>query len=161
MMCAEWLSDPVLIAETIRHPKIYPYVSDDGSPAADDFKPPVNDGRFAFIGLFDGDEYMGLFMIHAHNCATVEVHTCLLPSAWGRRAIEAAKTCTRFIFDQTSFVRIITNVPKNNPLALRLALKAGMVEYGLNPRSHRSGGVLHDQILLGISKEAPCQQQQR
>lgn len=157
-MHAQLLTDPEMIAETMRHPKIYPHITDDSSPAADDFKPPVNDGRFAFIGLFDGAEYLGLFMVHAHNCATVEVHTCLLPSAWGRRAIEAAKTCIQFIFDTTDYVRFVTNVPQNNPLALRLAVKAGMVEYGLNPRSHRKDGVLHDQILLGISKEDLCQQ---
>lgn len=147
------MRDQQLIASTLSHPRIFPRISDDGCRFARDLPMPDVDGPCIFIGAFDQDEYLGLFMLHAHNLVLFEVHTCLLPSAWGDRALAAAVACIRWTFDNTSCRRLITSVPDDNPLALRLAIRAGMEAYGRNPKSMQRAGLLRDLIMLGISKE--------
>ena len=92
-------------------------------------------------------------MLHPHNYVLYEVHTALLPCAWGLRAPLATRAGARWMFEHTNCQRIVTCVPAGNTLALRLALKAGMSQYGRNPRSLLRGGVLVDQILLGMNKD--------
>jgi RimJ/RimL family protein N-acetyltransferase len=100
----------------------------------------------------DGAEVLGLFMLVRHNAVTWEIHTCLLPSAWGR-TIEAAREMAGWAFAHMPCFRIITNVPAYNRLALKFAQRAGMIEYGTNYRSYLKDGRLWDQICLGLSKE--------
>lgn len=151
--------DTELIRETIAHPKLYQHLSDDGCPDAEDFTVKLVDSMY-YMAACDGDRYLGLFLLHPHNYVCYEVHTCLLPEAWGGTAIECGKAVVRWVFDNTPCQRLITNVPKCNRLALRLARNAGMSEFGVNEKSFMKNGVLHDQIMLGISKEASCLQQQ-
>jgi len=155
-MKAIQIFDQDVIFDTITNDRIYPHVSDDGSPSPSDYK--VNEGCI-YVGIVDGEEYLGLFVVHQHNAILFEVHTCLLPCAWGSRSVAAAKTLIDWVFSNTNCKRLITSVPSNNALARRLAVRSGMVEYGLNPASFQKNGVLFDQIMLGISKGVICQQQ--
>lgn len=147
----ERLHDRALIAETLAHHRVYPWISDDASPGPEYVGDAISDSAL-YLGAFS-DEYLGLFMVHAHNGALYEVHTCLLPAAWGSRAARAAQALIAWVFDNTPCQRLITNVPDDNPLALRFAERAGLVLYGTNPRSILRGGVLRDQAMLGINKE--------
>ena len=146
------IRDLELIAATIAHPRVWPSVSDDSSPPPEAFVPSVSDA-IVYLGVFDADNFHGLFMLHAHNAICWEVHTCLLPSAWGKASVLFARDCIDWVFAETSCARLITNVPAGNALALRLAKSAGMQQFGLNPKSFLKHGVALDQYMLGISKE--------
>ncbi len=145
------LDDLNVIAETITHPRIYSHVSDDFSPSREAFVPADHPSLY-YLGAWDQQEYLGLWMFAPSNSICWEVHTCLLPHAWGRRAIEATRGAAEHIWTQTQCSRIITSVPAYNSLALRLAESAGMTRYGVNQKSFLKNGSIHDQILLGISK---------
>src|SRR6185369_16871555 len=86
-----------------------------------------HDGAPGFI-----DTTLGLFLFHPHNSICWEVHTCLLPAAWGERATRAGKGVVQWIWKNTPCLRIITNVPAYNRLAYRFALRCGMTEFGRN-----------------------------
>src|SRR5262249_19135701 len=86
-----------------------------------------------------------------HNAVCWEVHTALLPNAWGDRGQMAARLLPEWIWQHTDCRRIITNVPRNNRLALRFALQAGVEQYGVEVKSYPKHRGRHDQILLGIS----------
>lgn len=147
--------DVALIAQTLRHPRVYPHIIDDGCPPADEFAAVASEtSALSYLGAFEGETFLGLFVVHAHNFVCWEVHTCLLPNAWGSRSIAAARACIEWVFENTTCRRLITAVPAGNELALRLATRAGMVAYGVNPQSIQRGGVLLDQTMLGISKGA-------
>lgn len=148
----EPIHDEALIGATLRHPRIFPHIRDDGCPTAASLQIVLSDS-LRYLGVFDGDRFLGLFLAHPHNLALFEVHTCLLPEAWGPTAVEAAKACAAWLYESTPCRRIVTCVPEGNVLALRLARQAGMTEYGRNPRSLLRDGVLLDQILLGMNKE--------
>lgn len=151
-MFVEPTQDSELISSCIRHPRVWPSVSDDGSPLKETFSPVFSES-IVYLAAFDRGEFFGIFMLHAHNFICWEVHTCLLPSSWGEKAKRFASLCIDWIFSNTECKRLITNVPSNNVLALRLAKLSGMKEFGVNEKSFMKNGKVLDQIILGISKE--------
>jgi RimJ/RimL family protein N-acetyltransferase len=157
MICIERTHDMELVRSIITHPKIYPHVTDDESPKVEDFKP-IDSELIIHALVKDDDEVLGIWTLTPNNAATCEIHTCLLPNAWGYRGKQAAKIMLTWVWDNTSFVRIITNVPDSNRLALMFAKSVGMEQFGVNTKSFLKNGTLEDQIMLGISKgETPCQ----
>ena len=149
------LFDCQLIKDTITNPKVYPYVSDDFSPCAEDYQPQIHDA-ILYLGVFHDEEYRGLFMLHPINGVTYEIHTCLLPNARGR-ARDYVNMVFKWFWDNTSAVRLVTQIPEYNRLANKLAHDVGMVEYGLNPKSYQHDGELHDIHMMGISRGSVCQ----
>ncbi len=148
----ERTTDLVLIRKILTHPRIWPWITDDGAPDREQFQPTPAGEHVWYVLVWDVAELLGLFIFHPHNSVTWEVHTCLLPKSWGERATRAAVGVQAWLWAQTDWQRIVTTVPANNRLALRFARRAGMVEYGLNPKSWLKDGKLHDQHLLGISR---------
>lgn len=134
-------------------PAIYDKISDDFSPPRDQFRPHEHDSLW-YVIVRDGREVLGLWMFVPQNAVTWEVHTILLPCAWGARGIQAALELPDWIWEHTTCRRIVTHVPVNNRLALKFANEARMVKYGVNERSYLKGGRLLDQICLGISAPA-------
>jgi RimJ/RimL family protein N-acetyltransferase len=153
----ERTADLGLVRQIICHPKLYGWLTDDFSPRSEDYTPPDAPG-VQYLVARDNGELLGLWVLVWHSPIAVEVHTCLLPTAWGERAAIAAKECARWIFFHTAAQRIFTSVPAYNRLALRFALQAGMSVFGRHPKSFQKKGKLHDQILLGLSREEICQQ---
>lgn len=145
------IHDIELITEAMRNPRVWPSISDDSSPAPELFIPTMDDS-ITYLGMFERGEFRGIFMLHPHNHICWEVHTCLLPSVWGRAHLFAAE-CIDWTFSETACQRLITNIPKGNVLARRLALSVGMREFGINPKSFLKNGIAIDQFMLGISKE--------
>lgn len=149
-LSVERTADYELIARFIRHPRVWPWVSDDGSGEPEDFAPLQSD---AVIYILATREHpAGVFVFIPENTATCHVHTCLTPMAWGCSA-ELGRMALDWIFGNTQYLRVTTSVPAPNVLAARLAERVGMERYGVNVRSYLKGGVLHDQVLYGINKE--------
>jgi hypothetical protein len=152
-MTFERSQDYELIRQIITRPEIYRHVSDDFCPPAAEFKP-AEHPAILYMLVRDGDELLGLWIFAPLNGVCCEVHTCLLPCAWGERARRAVIEGTEWIWQNTPWQRIVTNVPRTNRLALKFALQAGLKIYGVNCLSYLKGGKLIDQICLGISKPA-------
>lgn len=145
--------DYELIRAVITQPEIYKFISDDGSPPREEYRP-VESEAVWYVVVWDGNELLGLFMLVPENTVCWQIHTCLLPDAWGFRAQEAAKLLPAWIWEHTPCRRIVTNVPAPNRLALHFAVRAGMKIYGVNQASYLKHGVLCDQVCLGLSPDA-------
>lgn len=160
-MTFEISTDLELVRLIMTLPRIYRHITDDFSPPPEEFRP-AEHPSICYVLVFDGHEHLGLFVVTRHNGVTVEIHTCLLPCAWGARAKQAASEFAAWLWANAPQIqRIVTVVPDYNRLALRFARAAGMTEYGRNPASIQKGGKLHDEILLGLSRpegETRCQQ---
>ncbi len=146
-----------LVRCIITHPRIWPSASDDFCGEPDNFTP-VDNPSIMYMLVYDDETLMGMWMFVPQNGICFEAHTCLLPQAYGEFAVSAAIRMTAWIWENTPAKRIVTTVPSFNRLALRLAQKAGMTQYGINPASYSKNGKLWGQILLGISKEEACPQ---
>jgi hypothetical protein len=155
----ERMQDEGKILATLRHPRIFPHISDDGCPDSAALSVVLSDAMH-YLGAYRDSEYHGLFLAHPHNLILWEVHTCLLPTIWGPDAKDAAKACARWLWSNTPCKRIITCIPEGNRLAARLAALSGMRRYGINPKSIQKNGRLVDQELWGMDKEQACQQPQ-
>ena len=142
--------DYELVRQICTHPQVWRQIADDGTPLPDVWKPLASELMF-YVLVYDGDELLGLWMLHPHNAICYEIHTCLLPNGWGDRSRAAAKLFPAWIWENTPARRVITNVPLTNRVALKFAHDAGMTEFGINPLSYLKHGVLMDQVCLGIS----------
>jgi len=134
------------------HPAVYQ--ADDFTPPADKFTVREDPGIW-YVLAFDGErntELLGLFVLVQLSPICWEIHTRLLPGSWGKQAAEAARGILAWLWERTPCLRLVTAVPAYNRLAIRFAERAGLKVFGNNERSYLKGGVLHDQILLGISK---------
>ena len=110
-----------------------------------------------FVLIYCDAVLAGLYALQFHSSVMLEIHTCILPAFRGKAAEVAAAHIIKWVFTNTPCEKMITLVPAFNRAALRYALRAGLVKEGCITKSFKSGGILHDQTLLGISKEnAPC-----
>lgn len=133
------------------HPKIWPHITDDFAVKVEVFEPITHPSAW-YVLVKDGEELLGLFALYPENHICWKVHTCLLPNAWGKRAKQAAREGVQWVFNNTECLRLITDVPEYNALALRFANMGGMEPFGVNHKSYQKDGKLHDVTMLGISK---------
>lgn len=140
-----------LVREVMTHPRVYPWIGDDGSPAREEFRPNDHPALW-YVLAFDGEDLLGLWLFVPLNAITWEAHTCLLPGHGFRRGRQAGKEVIEWLWANTPCERLVTSVPTYNRAALQFAKAAGMQEYGRNPQSFLKDGRRHDQILLGIGR---------
>lgn len=150
-MTFERTDDIALIRGVLRHPRIYRHITDDTCPPRERFEPQSHPAIW-YVTVRDARELLGLFAFYPSSGIRYEVHTCLLPCAWGPRALEAARGVVAWMFAHSACRRIVTSVPAYNRLALGLARAAGLAEFGRDPQAFLKHGTLHDLILLGVSK---------
>lgn len=156
-MRLERTHDMTLVRRIVRDPAIWPHIHDDG---AADWEPVDHDAMHWM--LVSDPEPVGVFLVHAQNSTTCEMHTCLLPCIWGVKAGAAAQMLAAWVFRETNWRKLNTRVPAYNRLALRFARAGGMTQEGVDRASFLRNGELIDQIMLGITKEEwLCQQQSR
>ena len=148
-------TDEALIRCVVTHKQIWPYVSDDGSDF-ENYTPPIE--GVLWVQVLEKGVCLGVYMFHQHNSITYEIHTCLLPQAWGSKSKQAGKLVLDWIFENTPCQKLITQVPQTNSLALKYAKQCGLVVEGNNRQSFLKNGQTIDQIQLGITKkEHLCQ----
>jgi RimJ/RimL family protein N-acetyltransferase len=151
MISFERTDDWALIKQIITDRRVYPHVSDDFSPTPEAYEPLQHESIWYILAKDDGF-ILGLWILIPDNFVCWKIHTCLLPGAWGHLGQEAAALLPNWIWSHTKCLRIITDVPEYNRLALKFAKQAGMEEFGVNERSYMKKGELQNLIMLGISK---------
>lgn len=142
------IEDMELVRDTLMNPSVWSAFADDG---CDSNFAPVQTAHNWFLGAWDGDEFLGMFLTSQINAVVCETHVAMLPNCGGRRAVVAGERLKEWIWLNTPFLRITTSAPSCNKLGLKFARLAGLSEFGLNPGSWLKNGQLHDLHLLGVS----------
>lgn len=148
-------TDYKFIKSVVTHPQVWSWVSDDFCHI-DDFEPDIH---HLYLEVVDG-ERMGFFALKPINSIMWEIHTTMLPQAWGK-TIDYAKSVLVWIFENTNCQKVVTFVPENNAKALKLAEKSGMTLEGFIQDSWLKNGQLHGQYILGVARSTVCRSQQR
>ena len=145
--------DPKIIKDTITNPKLWLWVAEASSPAPEDLEPVMEVSIREHVGVWVDAQYYGLFALDFCSTNIIKIHTCLLPSAWGNSSF-FAKGILRHIWETYPKVtQVVTEIPSNNRLALRLALTAGMQQYGKLLSSWTAlNGETMDLIFMQIAK---------
>ncbi len=139
----------------MRHPSIYPHISDDLCPKAKDFtaEPMLWSPQAIFLRPVIEGFGAGVFLFHPWNSVTYEVHSCVLPGFRGKLSVEASVRAAEYMFKNTGCRKIVTQVPAWNRAAYALAHRAGFRAEGVNRKSFLRNGILYDQALLGLMKD--------
>jgi RimJ/RimL family protein N-acetyltransferase len=157
MITIERTTDYAMIRRIVTHPRIYPWITDDGSPGSDEWEP-IRDDRVWYLLVKLEGQPAGVFIFLPQNSICYEMHTCLMPLLWGQNhgSVLAGMMAVQWMFENSSAQRIVGNAADYNRLALRYGRKIGLKQFGTNPKSFLHDGTLYDQHLLGVSKEEVC-----
>lgn len=140
------------IRRVVTNPKLWRMQCDDFAPAPEEYEPPKDPKLLYLLGR-EGRCPVGFWLFIPQNAICWEMHTCLLPHSWGRETgLPAAIAMLAWLWRNTPCQRLVTSVPSFNRLALQFGKRMGLAVYGTNERSYQKDGILHDQILLGVSR---------
>ena len=150
--------DMGLVKQLWGNPSIYHLMSDDGCPSNPAEWQPVDSDRRVFLvpWLYSMDkppQSMGLVSFYAMNHVTYEAHIGLLPQFHHTLTYEISIKAKNWMFEHTPCQCIVAYVPANKPHVRSFALKSGMTECGILPRSLLAQGVLIDQYIFSIGRE--------
>lgn len=146
--------DYSLLCRIALEPAIYGTTSDDFSPSPSRWRiAEREDFIYLLAKLETADEENGLLGFCAFyplNGVTCEAHLCFLSRGQVNR--DAFQLMLAWMWKNTRAERICGAVPAYNRAAIQFAIRAGFREYGRNLRCWKKDGILHDQVLLGISR---------
>lgn len=140
-----------LLKKLATDPAIFPHICDDYFSDPEIWQPP----RDAFIVNLIARDYAGAFgfgIFAPRTLACYEAHLGFLPRSYGDKALTSFKAMLAWVWKNTTAARIVGEIPIENRRAIAFAKRAGFKRYGLNPASKLRGGVLRDQICLGMSR---------
>lgn len=143
MFTFERTFDTSLIKRCITHPRVYWRVSDDFSPPVEDFEPPIRD-HIWYVSVHYGRHLLGLFGLIRQSPILWELHTCLLPWAWGKTARQIFPEFLNWVWENTTCERLITSVPDCNRAALSIAPEWGFKPWGVNEKAYKKSNLLHN-----------------
>lgn len=151
MITLERTQDMAIVRGICTDPRIWNAMTDDFSPAPEDYKPPA-DGAIYVLVRHDG-HVGGMFVLVPRTAIRYEIHTLLLPSLSPWRKLEAASRICEWVWQNTPCQSLLTEVPVVNSAALWFAKAAGMMEIGVEPNSFQKGGVLYDTVILSKNRK--------
>lgn len=138
------------VRELCQHPRIFPHISDDFSDRANFPLPDVDSVRYLLCS--DERGAFGFVIFMAQTWACWSAHVGFLPRAYGAEAARGFRDAIAWLWANTQARRITGEILRSNTLAIRFARQAGFEIYGINRQSKLVGGVMRDQICLGLSK---------
>lgn len=127
------VSDPDRIAKVLKHPAIWPYISDDLTP--DDWAPAVDPGRVYLMP----DDDSACFVFSHHSGAMAEGHLSVLPDARDRSR-ELGQQALDWMRENTQTEVLIGFVRANNRAARQYVERLGFVAKAKLPRAALKGG---------------------
>jgi hypothetical protein len=147
----------MIISETkdtdkIKHifcdPEIYERISDDSSPALEDFEPATpNDG----IYYLTDENNIGLVFFHWKNGITLEGHIQILKEHRDQ-SMEFGKNALEWVWANTEALKIVVSIPELYRDVLKFVGKHDFVVEGISEKSYMKNSTLYSLIQLGLSR---------
>ena len=139
------------VRELACHPSIFPHVTDDWFPDPAEWHPSESEQVKYLLASDDKGPFgFGIFIPKTWSC--YDSHIGFLPRSYGAPAIQAFKEMLEWMWKNSTAARLVGEICEDNRRAIRFATSAGFEPYGVNKKSKLRGGVLRDQVCLGISK---------
>jgi hypothetical protein len=117
-------ADPIL-----KHPDIFPDITDDNNPDPDkvDFRPMVENEYNYILKIMDGDEVIGLWTLLELSIGYYDIHTNILPEHRGAKGFDAAEKLLEYMFIRTPATFLMTRVPEGHKHGELFARKNGLL----------------------------------
>lgn len=145
--------DADIVNAIITHPKIYKHVTDDGSPAPEDYDvSQLMQVQGVFVLLAEDTAPCGVVTFVPTNCISVNAHIAILPEAWGQSEA-ICRGAIDWLFSNTATKKIECVFPESNMFVFKLVRKCGFALEGVNRLSFLRNGILLDQYNFGMTQE--------
>lgn len=145
--------DARLIRELATDPAIFPHIADDFFARPEDWDvPDLNTQYLRCFVASDEEGHYGFGIFIAENHAHWKAHIGFLPRSYGAKAIASFRQMIERMWQETAAERITGEICQENRRAIQFAVRAGFEQYGVNEKSLLRGGVMRDQVCVGISK---------
>lgn len=150
-MLVERTRDYQLVRKLATDPAIFPHICDDYTRDPAKWSP-IESELVCYLVAKDhrGAFGFGIFIPDTWTCW--KAHCGFLPRSYGAISQASFKEMLRWMWANTKAARIVGEVCEENRRAVQFALRAGFMAYGVNRGSRLRGGILRDQVCLGISK---------
>ena len=125
----ERIEDKSRIESTMRHPAIWPHISDDRCWDVPDFTEAMKQEAIVGLAVMDGEQQVGVFMLARHE-DQVSLHTMLHPECRGKRGREACDRMREWVMENTYISHLHTHYYSNRKHVGALARAYGFKEDG-------------------------------
>jgi len=155
-------TDLSAVKRVVTTPEVWRRMVDDYAPSREQWEPNAEQSIW-YVEVFSDDFHelqidrdvsqaeVGIISLFPQSPHWAEIHTTLLPVAWGR-CVPIGKAFLAWCWENTPFTCLTTHIPSYNRLALRMAEQSGMHHAGLIHDSFKRGGKLHSQYILEAIK---------
>ena len=137
------------VLRVLFHPTVYPHIVGDSIMLRGDVVRMVDNPKFL---LLSPNEY-SIFIFEHRTPVVLEGHTSVLPEGRGKKCVEAGRRTIQWIWNNTSYCKIVGFTPLSNVTAQKYNMKLGFVKEGVCTDSFLINGKLQDQIIYGINRE--------
>ena len=149
-MNVERTFDTELIKGIMSRADMWDTVAEDGQDP-DDYAPDVNGECWLLLTV--DDKPIGAYCVHQRNAVTLEIHAQVLPEFRKEHSTESGTKVLKWILDNTECQKVIAQIPAIYPNVKRFTESFGFQVEGENRMSYLKNGELHNQWLLGITRE--------
>jgi len=150
MIEAKRTFDKAAIREFMRTPEIAAVAVDDDM-SIDKWTPNVI--ADCWIAATDESKLVSIYHFKPLNSVTLEVHCYVAPEARTKYAREEGWQSFLWIYKEAGnrYVKIVASIADIYPKTISYAKKFGFRQEGINRMSDKVNGVVHDQIMLGVT----------
>lgn len=138
-------TDAAYIKAVMTHDAIWPFVSDDGSPAPDEWEPPLGEHTH----WMRSDDGMALFFTHPRTRWMWELHIAVLPQARDKTT-GYVREFAAYMRENTQASCLIGFIAEDNAPCLRAARAGGFKVTGVAPKSVRRSGRHFDMTIVTL-----------
>ena len=142
-------SDVEFIKNFITGSEVFDEIKEDDF-SEDEWVPDMNSGWFVHT---EEDDICGIWMAELRNGITLEVHPMILKKFRGKKAYKGAKEFFTWITKHTKYAKVNAEIATCFPNAKMFAVQCGMKIEGTIRQSFKKNGKIHDQWLLGITRQ--------
>lgn len=134
------VEDAGRIAKVMRHPAIWPYVSDDNTPQ--DWQPEIHPARVYLMP----DDDSACFVFSQHSGCLAEGHFCVLPEH-RHKSDELAEQAMQWLRDNTDTRALVGFINAANKAARNYVKRLGFHEGARLPNAALRGGNHMDVVI--------------
>lgn len=138
-------TDAAYIKAVMTDLAIWPWVSNDGSPAPADWEPPL--GEHAH--WIRSDDGFALFLAHPQTHWMWELHIAVLPEARDKTT-GYVREVAAYLRENTQATCLIGFIAEDNAPCLRAARAGGFKVTGVAPKSVRRSGKVLDMTIVTL-----------
>lgn len=145
--------DKELIRKILTEPRIWDCIAEDGEHSGL-FEVDLN--KNIFLALIHRRVCIGIYVLHAFNGCTLQIHANMRPEYRKLFATESGERILDWFRDNSpeKYTKLMAYIPTLYPHVYHFTINRGFKDEGLLTKSYRKKGKLHDIHILGLERDA-------